>query len=75
MTEYRYISIDRFEIGYLEWNPQGARTVILLHGWPDGPVGWQPVAMTLAADGYRVLAPALRGFAPTRFQRQSPETY
>jgi pimeloyl-ACP methyl ester carboxylesterase len=67
MTEYRYISTDRLEIGYLEWNPRGARTVILLHGWPDSPVGWQPVAMTLAADGYRVLAPALRGFAPTRF--------
>jgi pimeloyl-ACP methyl ester carboxylesterase len=67
MTDYQYISTDRLEIGYLEWNPQAARTVILQHGWPDNPAGWEPVALTLAAHGYRVLAPTLRGFAPTRF--------
>jgi pimeloyl-ACP methyl ester carboxylesterase len=67
MAEYRYVNTDLLEVGYLEWNPGGARTAILLHGWPDSPVGWEGVAVALAAGGYRVLAPALRGFAPTRF--------
>jgi pimeloyl-ACP methyl ester carboxylesterase len=67
MNTYRYISTDLLEIGYLEWNPHGASTAVLVHGWPDSPVGWEQVASLLAANGYRVVAPALRGFAPTRF--------
>ncbi len=55
------------EIAYLEWNPGAARSAVLLHGWPDSPAGWRPVAQRLAAEGYRVLCPALRGFGPTRF--------
>nr|WP_233464244.1 alpha/beta fold hydrolase [Burkholderia arboris] len=59
------------DIAYLEWNPRGERAAVLLHGWPDSPVGWEPVAAALAGQGYRVLAPALRGFAPTRFRDAS----
>lgn len=54
-------------IGYQEWNPQGARTVVLMHGWPDSVRCWSGVAPFLADAGWRVLAPALRGFAPTTF--------
>jgi pimeloyl-ACP methyl ester carboxylesterase len=64
---YRFVRTTRLEVGYLEWNPQGARTAILLHGWPDSPETWNGVAPALADAGFRVLAPALRGFAPTRF--------
>ena len=39
MTAYRYMTTDRLEIGYLEWNPQGARTAVLLHGWPESSAG------------------------------------
>ncbi|VFR74187.1 Epoxide hydrolase [plant metagenome] len=66
--DYRYASTDRLDIAYLEWNPQGSRTALLLHGWPDSPACWKAVAPRLAEAGYRVLAPALRGFAPTRFR-------
>jgi pimeloyl-ACP methyl ester carboxylesterase len=54
-------------IGYEEWHTQGRHTVVLLHGWPDSPRSWYGVAPLLADAGYRVIAPALRGFAPTRF--------
>jgi pimeloyl-ACP methyl ester carboxylesterase len=46
--------------------------VVLLHGWPDSPRCWAGVAPAVAKAGWRVLAPALRGFGPTRFLR--PET-
>lgn len=55
------------EIDYLEWNPAGRHSIVLLHGWPDSPRSWLQVAPVLARAGYRVLAPALRGFGGTRF--------
>jgi pimeloyl-ACP methyl ester carboxylesterase len=68
MTQYRSITTPTLEVGYLEWNPQGKKTAVLLHGWPDSPDGWAVVAERLATAGYRVLCPALRGFGPTRFR-------
>ncbi|MFM9871141.1 alpha/beta fold hydrolase [Achromobacter xylosoxidans] len=67
MPSYSTIHTPLLEIAYLEWNPAGRRSAVLLHGWPDSPAGWGPVAQCLAAEGYRVLCPALRGFGPTRF--------
>lgn len=67
MTQYRSITTPTLEVGYLEWNPQGKKTAVLLHGWPDSPEGWTAVSERLATAGYRVLCPALRGFGPTRF--------
>jgi pimeloyl-ACP methyl ester carboxylesterase len=54
-------------ISYEDWNPGAARCVVLLHGWPDSPRCWSGVAPLLAQQGWRVLVPALRGFAPTQF--------
>ena len=54
-------------IGYKEWNPEGKRTIVLAHGWPDSLRCWHEVAPLLVAAGYRVIAPALRGFLPTTF--------
>lgn len=68
MHDYRFASTERLDIAYLEWNPQGRRTAILLHGWPDSAECWKDVAPLLVAADYRVLAPALRGFAPTRWR-------
>lgn len=41
--------------------------VLLLHGWPDDASTWDQVAPTLAAEGFRVIVPTLRGFGATRF--------
>ena len=57
----------KLEVGYLEWNPQGRRTGVLLHGWPDSAETWRDVAPALASAGFRVIAPYLRGYGPTRF--------
>jgi pimeloyl-ACP methyl ester carboxylesterase len=38
--------------------------VILLHGFPQDRRCWERVAPALAAAGYRVLAPDLRGYSP-----------
>jgi pimeloyl-ACP methyl ester carboxylesterase len=54
-------------IGYKEWNPEGKRTIVLAHGWPDSLRCWHEVAPWLVDAGYRVIAPALRGFLPTTF--------
>lgn len=36
--------------------------VLLLHGWPDRALMWEHQIRALAAAGYRVVAPDLRGF-------------
>jgi pimeloyl-ACP methyl ester carboxylesterase len=55
------------EIAYLESGPADGVPVILLHGWPSDVHDWDDVAPKLAAEGYRVLVPWLRGYGPTRF--------
>jgi pimeloyl-ACP methyl ester carboxylesterase len=60
------------EIAYRESGPADGTPVILLHGWPSDPHDYDGVAPELAADGFRVLVPWLRGFSPTRFL--SPDT-
>src|SRR5262249_28955082 len=53
----------------LEWKASGlpradasTGTVFLLHGYMDAAGTWDRVAPALADDGFRVLAPDLRGF-------------
>jgi pimeloyl-ACP methyl ester carboxylesterase len=55
------------EIAYQESGPASGQPVILLHGWPSDPHDWDGVAPQLASHGFRVLAPWLRGYGPTRF--------
>ena len=55
------------EIGYEEWGDAAGAAVVLLHGFPDDAHAWDGVAPPLAARRYRVLAPYLRGYGPTRF--------
>ena len=71
----RFVDTRLLRIGYEEINASAARTVVLLHGWPDSPRCWSRVAEPLAEAGWRVLMPALRGFSPTRFLRaETPRT-
>ncbi len=68
----KFVNTSVLRIAYEEWNPDADRTVILLHGWPDSPRTWAHIAPALAAEGWRVIVPALRGFSPTTFLR--PDT-
>jgi pimeloyl-ACP methyl ester carboxylesterase len=61
------IRTSTLEIAYLESGPPDGVPVILLHGWPSDVHDWDGVAPPLAAEGYHVLVPYLRGFGPTRF--------
>jgi pimeloyl-ACP methyl ester carboxylesterase len=38
--------------------------VVLIHGFPDTPHGWERIAAGLAGAGYRVVSPWLRGYRP-----------
>src|SRR6266508_3991840 len=55
------------EIGYEADGDAAGFPIVLLHGFPDDACAWDAVAPPLAAAGYRVLVPYLRGYGPTRF--------
>src|SRR5262245_4343050 len=38
--------------------------VVLVHGFPDLPTGWEDTAKALNAAGYRTVVPYLRGYHP-----------
>ena len=55
------------EIAYEESGPTDGPPVVLLHGFPDDIRAYDGVAPALAAAGWRVIVPYLRGYGPTRF--------
>jgi pimeloyl-ACP methyl ester carboxylesterase len=55
------------DIGYDAYGDAAGFPIIVLHGFPDDAHAWDAVAPPLAAAGYRVLVPYLRGYGPTRF--------
>jgi pimeloyl-ACP methyl ester carboxylesterase len=60
------------EIFYEQSGPPDGPPVLLLHGWPDGPLAWKPIAEALNQQGWQTIVPSLRGSQPTRFL--SPDT-
>ncbi|MFD8784500.1 alpha/beta fold hydrolase [Kitasatospora sp. NPDC059599] len=55
------------DVGYAEDGPADGPVVVCLHGWPYDIHSYVDVAPLLAAQGYRVIVPYLRGHGPTRF--------
>lgn len=53
------------ELAALVWGSDEGPLAVLLHGFPDSPWTWRKVAPTLAAAGWRVVAPWTRGYAPS----------
>jgi pimeloyl-ACP methyl ester carboxylesterase len=67
------VSSEILEIAYEEGGPDAGPVVLLLHGWPDAPRGWQKIATSLHSSGWRTIAPYLRGTGPTKFlHRDTP---
>jgi pimeloyl-ACP methyl ester carboxylesterase len=58
---------DLLSVGYAESGPADGPAVILLHGWPYDIHSYAEVTPLLAAAGYRVIVPYLRGYGTTRF--------
>ncbi|MBZ9656216.1 alpha/beta fold hydrolase [Phyllobacterium lublinensis] len=67
MGTLKQIDAGLLNVGYAEAGPADGRPVILLHGWPYDIYSFADVAPLLAAAGYRVIMPYLRGYGTTRF--------
>ena len=63
----KQIDAGVLNVGYAEVGPANGRAVLLLHGWPYDIHTYADVAPLLAARGYRVILPYLRGYGTTRF--------
>src|SRR4051795_857530 len=66
----RQVSAGVLDVGYAEAGPTDGPAVILLHGWPYDIHSYVEVAPTLAAAGYRVIVPYLRGYGSTSRARR-----
>ncbi len=55
------------DVEYAEAGSSDGTPVLLLHGWPYDIHTYVDVAPLLAAAGYRVIVPHLRGYGGTRF--------
>ena len=47
------------------WGPSDGPLALCLHGFPDTAYSWRHLGPRLAAEGYRVVAPFTRGYAPS----------
>ena len=63
----KQIDAGVLHVGYAEAGPAAGPAVLLLHGWPYDIYSYVDVAPVLAAAGYRVIVPYLRGYGTTRF--------
>lgn len=62
VPETGYVATGGLTFPVLSWGPQGTRPILLLHGFPQEPSIWTPIAEALVAEGLRVFAPWARGY-------------
>jgi pimeloyl-ACP methyl ester carboxylesterase len=67
----RQVNAGLLNVGYAEAGPADGPAVVLLHGWPYDIHSYVEVAPLLAAHGYRVIVPYLRGYGSTTFLSSS----
>jgi len=63
----KQVNAGLLNTGYAESGPPTGPAVVLLHGWPYDIHSFVDVAPILAAKGYRVIVPYLRGYGTTKF--------
>lgn len=56
------MQVNGIELAVAEHGPAGGPVVVLLHGFPELAFSWRHQLGPLAAAGYRLLIPDLRGF-------------
>src|ERR1700733_7189341 len=61
------VRTPQLEIFYEDSGPPDGSPILLIHGWPDVPRGWQAVAQRLHSEGFRTILPYLRGSLPPLF--------
>lgn len=67
MTQPGWIDVEApaVQLRALCWGPEEGPIALCLHGFPDTAYGFRKLAPSLVAAGYRVIAPFLRGYAPS----------
>jgi pimeloyl-ACP methyl ester carboxylesterase len=70
--QLRQIEAGDLSVAFVDAGPPKGPPVVLLHGWPYDVHSFDEVVPLLAAHGFRVIAPYLRGYGGTRFR--SPDT-
>lgn len=65
MTEHVELDLPKVRLTALTWGPLDGPLALLLHGFPDTAHTWRHLGPALAADGWRVVAPFTRGYAPS----------
>jgi pimeloyl-ACP methyl ester carboxylesterase len=64
----KQVDAGALSVSYADAGPAGGPAVLLLHGWPYDIHSFVEVTPLLAAAGYRVVVPYLRGYGDTRFR-------
>jgi pimeloyl-ACP methyl ester carboxylesterase len=64
MRETR-IALPELTVAALTWGPESGPLALLLHGFPDTAHTWRHLGPVLADHGWHVVAPFLRGYAPS----------
>ncbi len=61
-TDDHTLSTPRQRTHYIEGGPAGGPLMIFLHGWPSIGLMWRAQMDAFAAEGWRCIAPDLRGY-------------
>jgi pimeloyl-ACP methyl ester carboxylesterase len=59
------VATPAVQLRVLSWGSEDAPIALCLHGFPDTAHGWRKVAPHLVDAGWRVVAPFMRGYAPS----------
>lgn len=76
-VRHRSVDAGGLRVHLAEAGDPDAPAVLMLHGWPQTHREWRHVGPAVAAEGYRVLMPDLRGFGETEVTADGmdPETF
>ncbi len=71
MSEPRTLHVATPDVALeaLVWGSEDGPVALCLHGFPDTAYGWRKIAPALVEAGFRVVAPFMRGYAPSSVSR------
>src|SRR5690242_6753814 len=61
-VRFRMVETNGIHLRVAEAGKEGAPLVVLAHGWPESWYSWRHQMPAIAAAGYHVIAPDMRGY-------------